>query len=397
MCCVCGTCPGIARISLVKSPSLDELPPPPRGFRGWPWTEACECVGHDDNQTGTWPRLSIVTPSFSQGRFIEETIRSVLLQGYPDIEYVVIDGGSADESCEVIAKYSPWLTYWVSEPDRGQAHAINKGLSRCTGDIVAYINSDDAYLKNAFAKAANVFRTDPSCTWLVGACYVIRDRDNPQWCDIPRFTDDLEAWYDRRCGLPQPSTFLSHELVRRHGGFEEGLSYAFDHEYWIRLIIAGHKPTLLPSALAAFKLHDAAKTSTGPCNFRSDLYRIEEMHQERLQPLIRARLMNSRSIRRWGTEIRDGLELCAEGRWRTGSELLFKSAFDRRLLLAVFRQPGVLAHILRSVCRRLPSHLYRSARSAAQRLKRSDGGGAPLFKDPLGEYNLWTESSHDSG
>ena len=92
-----------------------------------------------------WPRMSIVTPSYNQGQFIEETIRSVLLQSYPDLEYIVIDGGSTDESVEIIKKYVEWLAFWVSEPDRGQSDAINKGLTISKGDFLAYLNSDDAY------------------------------------------------------------------------------------------------------------------------------------------------------------------------------------------------------------------------------------------------------------
>ena len=86
-----------------------------------------------------WPRISIVTPSYNQGQFIEETIRSILLQGYPDLEYIIIDGGSTDQSVEIIRKYEPWLTYWVSEKDRGQSHAINKGFERASGEIRGYI------------------------------------------------------------------------------------------------------------------------------------------------------------------------------------------------------------------------------------------------------------------
>src|ERR671934_2970280 len=99
----------------------------------------------------TWPTLTIVTPSLNQRQFIEEQICSVLEQGYPALEYIVIDGGSQDGSVDVIKKYERWLTYWVSEPDRGQAHAINKGLRRATGDVVAYINSDETYLSGPLA------------------------------------------------------------------------------------------------------------------------------------------------------------------------------------------------------------------------------------------------------
>ena len=96
-----------------------------------------------------WPRISVVTPSFNQGEFIEETIRSILLQGYPNLEYIVMDGGSTDNSVEIIKKYSPWLSYWISEPDAGQSDAINRGLKQASGDFATWINSDDLLCKNA--------------------------------------------------------------------------------------------------------------------------------------------------------------------------------------------------------------------------------------------------------
>ena len=96
-----------------------------------------------------YPRISIVTPSYNQGQFIEQTIRSVLLQNYPNLEYIIIDGGSTDNTVETIEKYEQYITYWVSEPDRGQSHAINKGFARCTGEIMAWLNSDDLYLPSA--------------------------------------------------------------------------------------------------------------------------------------------------------------------------------------------------------------------------------------------------------
>src|SRR5882762_4423248 len=128
-------------------PSLKQLPEPPKGKTGWPWTEQSPRVPATMPEGRLWPGISIVTPSFNQGQFIEETIRSVLLQGYPNLEYFVIDAGSADLTLEIIKKYEPWITYWVSEPDNGQVDAIKKGLRLSSGEWFNWINSDDILLQ----------------------------------------------------------------------------------------------------------------------------------------------------------------------------------------------------------------------------------------------------------
>src|SRR5260370_28877982 len=109
----------------------------------------------------SFPRISIITPSFNQAEFVERTILSVLEQNYPNLEYIVVDGGSTDGSVDVIRRYQSRIAYWVSEKDRGQAHAINKGLQRATGDIIGYLNSDDYYLEGALARVADCFSREP--------------------------------------------------------------------------------------------------------------------------------------------------------------------------------------------------------------------------------------------
>src|SRR5437763_87805 len=121
----------------MRCPGLKDLPPPPAGKTGWPWTEESEQLPDRMEDGREWPRISIVTCSYNQGCFIEETIRSVLLQGYPNLEYIIIDGESKDESVEIIRKYGSWLTYWESSPDKGQSNKINNGMKRASGDIVA--------------------------------------------------------------------------------------------------------------------------------------------------------------------------------------------------------------------------------------------------------------------
>src|SRR5215470_2932653 len=160
----------------MRCPQLNDLPEPPPGKKGWPWTEESNPLPSDPKSLGReWPRVTVVTPSFNQGRFIEETIRSVLLQGYSDLEYIVIDGGSTDQTVEIIKKYSPWFKYWVSKPDAGQSDAINRGLKIGSGEFAAWINSDDMLCKDALTEQALRAGFD-SETVYVGDCLYVDEK-----------------------------------------------------------------------------------------------------------------------------------------------------------------------------------------------------------------------------
>ncbi|MGA7932060.1 MAG: glycosyltransferase, partial [Kovacikia sp.] len=139
--------------------TLSDLPDPPLNKTGWPWTEQPEVLSKPMLAGSELPRISIVTPSYNYGRFLEETIRSVLLQDYPNVEYIIIDGGSTDNTSIILQKYSSYLTYWVSKPDNGQTDAINKGYQHCTGDIFVWLNADDAYkTSSCLRQVAELYR-----------------------------------------------------------------------------------------------------------------------------------------------------------------------------------------------------------------------------------------------
>ena len=158
-------------------------------------------------------KLSIITPSFNQGRFLEETIMSVLNQGYEPLEYIVIDGGSTDESVSIIQRYEDKLAYWVSEKDRGQVHAINKGIERATGDILAFINSDDVYLPGAFNAVMSHFADNPESNWVCGDTIMFGEGHETQiiHADVPRSAAHCLSWAYR---APQPGHFWKTELVQ---------------------------------------------------------------------------------------------------------------------------------------------------------------------------------------
>jgi hypothetical protein len=216
--------------------------------------------------------VSIVTPSFNQARFLEQTIRSVLDQDYPDVEYIIIDGGSTDGSIDIVRRYASRLAYWTSEKDRGQADALNKGFARATGDIVAWVNSDDFYYPGAFAAAVDAFKTSPDLGFLYGrgnrvaeSGAIIREFEATRPFDLEALVYGIDY-------ILQPTTFMRRQALHEVGPFDPELHYAFDWELWMRL---GKRfpARMIDWLIAAGREYPSAKTFTG------GFQRVEEIRR----------------------------------------------------------------------------------------------------------------------
>ncbi len=213
-----------------------------------------------------YPRITIITPSFNQAQFLEQTITSVLDQDYPNLEYIVIDGGSTDHSVDIIRKYAGRLAYWVSEKDRGQTHAINKGLERATGDILAYLNSDDFYLPGTLHQVATHFQQNPYIDLLHGRCRAVDingTKIGERFGDISRYREILDLWdvWWKRRNFVQPEVFWTRRITEKIGLFREDLHYVMDYEYWLRILQAGGQVERLEDELACFRFQPAQKSN----------------------------------------------------------------------------------------------------------------------------------------
>lgn len=208
----------------------------------------------------SWPRISIITPSYNQAQFLEETILSVLNQAYPNLEYIIIDGGSTDNSVKIIKKYAGILSYWISESDMGQSNGINKGLLRATGDILAYINSDDIYLPGIFKYIARYYMDNPKCYISTGNDYIINTKSGILYYQHDRFfrKSEIEAGVNR---IRQHTVFWRREVYKKVGLFNEKLHYSMDFEYWLRAS-RYFKFHHIDKPIACYRLHDHTKSNT---------------------------------------------------------------------------------------------------------------------------------------
>lgn len=208
------------------------------------------------------PLVSIITPSYNQGQFLGATLCSVLEQDYPRLEYIVIDGGSTDNSPQTLARYANRLAYWESQPDRGQAHAINKGLQRAQGDFLGWLNSDDVLLPGVVSRAVQVFAQYPQVDVVYG--HLERIDAGGRLLPTPRLPKD-RVDFDLsqvlgECVVNQPGSFWRRSVMEQVGLLDEDLHYSLDYEYWIRLALAGAQFLHLPEAVARFRLSSGSKT-----------------------------------------------------------------------------------------------------------------------------------------
>lgn len=221
---------------------LNNLPPPPPCKNGWPWTEESDSLPPFQPDNKPWPRISIITPSFNHEQFIEETIRSVLLQNYPNLEYLIIDGKSSDNTIEIIRKYEPWINYWVSEPDNSQSHAINKGFYKCTGELVNWICSDDMLCKNSLHDLVPEISGKRNALYTGRGIRIDRtgkiiDEINPSSIKSLHDLVDIGNFWRNHNSIMQQSCLFPLEEVKKAGYLNEINHYTMDYELWGRFLM----------------------------------------------------------------------------------------------------------------------------------------------------------------
>jgi glycosyltransferase involved in cell wall biosynthesis len=207
-----------------------------------------------------YPKITIVTPSFNQGHFIEQTITSVLDQGYPNLEYIIIDGGSKDNTVEVIKKYEQHLAYWVSEKDKGQSDAINKGMNRATGEVVNWLNSDDYYEKGTLKIIGKAF-TDPALNVFCGISRIFGEDKEYFSSGTDIYPNDLAktiGW----ARIDQPETFFRKSVWDKLGGLDQQFHYLMDRDLWVRYLLTYGLGQIKKTKdlLVHFRLHAGSKT-----------------------------------------------------------------------------------------------------------------------------------------
>ncbi len=222
-----------------------------------------------------YPKITVVTPSLNQGEFLEQTILSVLEQNYKNLEYIVIDGGSQDSSVEIIKKYEKYLAYWITEKDNGQAEAIAKGFRHATGEILAWLNSDDQYCPDALQTVGQYFCQNPEVDLLYGDYYLLY----PDGKHKLKKKIDFDYAIALYCYLmiPQPSAFWRRTIYDAVGGMDISLSYAMDYDLFLRIACLG-RVEHFKHPLSVFRLHSQSKSVAHSDRFAEENSLVQKKH-----------------------------------------------------------------------------------------------------------------------
>jgi glycosyltransferase involved in cell wall biosynthesis len=249
------------------------------------------------------PTLTVITPAFNAERFLAETIESVLNQDVPGLEYIIVDGGSTDGTVDVIRKYEKKLAWWVSEKDRGQAHAVNKALARATGEFVAEADADDVYLPGALHTALDMLRTTPGARWVAGGVlgFGTADVPNHEW-HMPDVPTSLLDCVTGKFQAATPGHVWSREMLQSVGGYDESFRYLFDFELFANLLAHGERCIPLDRPLAAYRFHPTSKTVAEIDHFEPEWDRIRERYVPRLPFYERIIARHRIAMRRSGAQ-----------------------------------------------------------------------------------------------
>jgi glycosyltransferase involved in cell wall biosynthesis len=251
-------------MSEFSSAILANFPGMPAGKSGWPWSVEGDSI--DIDRTSSWPKITVFTPNYNYGHYLEETIRSVLLQGYPNLEYIILDGGSTDNSVEVIKKYEPWLTYWHSRADRGQTDAINQGLAKTTGEIFNWINSDDVLMPGALFAIAQGMKDYDAFAGVVTNFDELGNQERVIAKNITATGLLTKFNTTNRPGeqdtvYHQPGFWFRTELLKSIGSLNEDLRIQFDFDRVVRYVHRYPKVNYSDRSLVNFRCHQEQKTA----------------------------------------------------------------------------------------------------------------------------------------
>lgn len=235
---------------------LIELPATAK--KGWPWNEEVDPAIYDSNTN--WPKITIVTPSYNQGDYIEETIRSIVLQNYPNLEYIVMDGGSNDRTLEILEQYKDAISICVSEKDKGQSDALIKGFNLASGDFLNWINSDDILSKMGLFHIASASLKNPEANFIHGRNGIMTI-DSELYSYMPHPEDNLEQRYISEMPYGQQACFFSRQLYINCGGINRELRFSMDYELYLRMHLFGTKTVQIPDLIGCIRIHDNTKTA----------------------------------------------------------------------------------------------------------------------------------------